>query len=112
MKGLLLKVLAPILAIGGLFGAGYSAKKFGLIEQGTWTYVWPSLVAVVLLGLAVFVLLTGARRWLWPLGAGFLAQTIGVLLYVVEALDSPWETLLWTAVVIGAVLLGMGVFYL
>ena len=73
MGRLLLKIAAPVVGVGALFGAGFSARKFGFIEVGTWAWLWPLLVAVALLALAVFVLLKGARRWLWPLITGFVS---------------------------------------
>jgi len=82
------------------FGSGVFLAAAGLtrlgIPAGAWPYVWPGLVALVLLILAVVSMVLGARRLSIPLWLAFMAQTVGCLVFLAQMMESPWETVLWT----------------
>ena len=62
--------------LSGVFLAASGATRLG-IPEGTWPYVWPALVAAVLLILAIVAVVVGWRRGSLPLWLAFLAQTVG-----------------------------------
>ncbi len=109
MKGKIIGAGASVGATGGVFGAGYAAHRLGFIPAEVWFYLWPSLVAAVLLAATVVLLLMGARRWVWPFAVGFVVQTAGVLMLIPKWIDSPWQALMWTLVAMAAVLLILGI---
>ncbi|ANM28751.1 hypothetical protein ABI59_02690 [Acidobacteria bacterium Mor1] len=108
MKGRLMAALVPAGALGALFGAGWWGQKQGFIAENVWFFLWPSLVAVGFLAFSVAAFLMGFRRWLWPLGTGFIVQTVGVLLLASMTFDRPVEPLIYTLVAVGIVLAIMG----
>ena len=112
MKARLLGLFLPACVVAVILGAGYQGSRTGLIPQGIWIFLWPSIIALGFLVLGIGALLIGARRWLWPLGAGFVMQTIGIVLLLTDVFESPWEPLLYTLVVVGIVLLVMLIVWL
>jgi type VI protein secretion system component VasK len=94
--------------LSGVFLAASGATKLGIPEE-TWPYVWPALVAVVLLILAVVAVVVGWRRGSLPLWLAFLAQTVGSVVFLFDRMESPWETLVWTGATVGIVLAIAGV---
>ncbi|MCE5246449.1 MAG: type VI secretion protein IcmF/TssM N-terminal domain-containing protein [Candidatus Polarisedimenticolia bacterium] len=72
--------------------------------------VWPAGVAVLLLALLVAAILLRLRPAVWPLGVGFVAQTIGALLVFFRVFASGF-TALWItiAAIVVAVLVVVGV---
>ena len=111
MRRLLLAVGLPVAGTGALVGAAYGAQSRGWIEPGTWQLLWPALIALMLLSFSIIVFLIDARKWLLPLGAGFVVQSLGTLFFAFGELDRPSETLLWTFGAMLAVLAGMGLYY-
>ena len=88
--------------LGGVLLAVSGATKLGIPGE-TWPYVWPALVAAVLLVLAVVAVVVGWRRGSLPLWLAFLAQTVGSVVFLFDRMESPWETLVWTAATVGVV---------
>ena len=109
MKGILTWIMAPIAAAGALIGTMAAAVGMGWISDEVAFWLWPLLFAVLFLAASVFVLLRGAKLWLWPLGVGFVAQTVGLLLLLLTGVfeDDRWRPLWYTLGAVGAVLLIM-----
>ena len=112
MKARLLGLFLPASVVAMILGAGYQGSRTGLVPQGIWIFLWPSIMALGFLVLGTGALLIGARRLLWPLGAGFVVQTIGVVLLLTDVFESPWEPFLYTVVVVGIVLVIMLIVWL
>jgi len=97
MKRLMVLLLpAGILAvalIGGIVGRATGTVP---IPDGVWFYLWPILIALTFLALSLSLLVLGAYRWVWVVGTGFVAQTIGVLMLWGGGFDTPWEVLGFT----------------
>ena len=103
----ILGLFIPASVVGaGVAASGY-AYKLGFIPQGVWFYLWPSLIAVLFLAMGLTCLFMGMKRWLWPLGTGFLVQTIGIILMWAGDLDGPWDVLQITVVAVVAMLMLM-----
>ncbi len=108
MKARLLAIGVPAFLVAAIFGGAAGASRFGWITPQTWDYLWPFLVAFALLAFAVGLLFLKLRWWVLPLVAGFLVQTVCSLMWVFDpkkSFNHPSETLLPTAVAIGAVLI-------
>lgn len=107
---LVLGVPAGIVALAGTLG-GLGAQLG--IPGHLLMLLWPALVALALLAAGLLVLfLFDDRNWLWPLGAGFLVQTLGVVLLATGVFDSGWQALAYTLIAMGLVLLAMGIIWL
>ena len=96
--------------LSGIFLAASGATKLGIPAE-TWPYVWPGLVAAVLMVLAVVAVVVGWRRGSLPLWLAFLAQTVGTVVFLFDRMESPWETITWTAATVGIVLAIAGVLW-
>ncbi len=104
MKARLLGLVLPAGVVAVILGAGYQGASTGLVSPALWIFLWPSLIAFGFLALSIGAFFIGARRWLWPLGTGFVVQTVGVLLLWADVFETPWEPLLYTLVAVGIVL--------
>ena len=87
------------------FGAAVFLATAGLTRLGipaeTWPYVWPGVLALVLLIVAVVALVLGARWLTVPLWIAFVAQTIGALVFLAGKWESPWDSVWWTLGTVG-----------
>lgn len=113
--GKIVGAVVPASVVGAAAGASAVAHKKGMISGETWPYVWPWIVAAAFLALLLGVLFLGVRRrWLFPPLAGFLMQTVGSLLFVLEVWpSSPWTLLWWGLGAFGVtlgVLLGLWIY--
>lgn len=112
MKALLMRVVMPILAAGGLIAAIATTVRMGWVPDTVGYWLWPALIAFLLLIAALIALLRGMYLALWPLGTGFVVQCVGLLLFwVFESFDSRWEPLWYTLAAIGIVLFVMFTVY-
>lgn len=101
---------------GALFGSAVLLGVGGATRLGipveAWPYVWPAIVAFCMLLLAIVALVLGWRKLSLPLWAAFIAQTIGAVVLLFDKIESPWDTILWTAVTVGVVLVVGGIAWL
>ena len=106
MKGLLTWIVAPVAAAAGLVGVVATAAGLGWISDEVAFWLWPTLFAVLFLLASVFVLLRGAKLWLWPLATGFVVQTVGLLLLLLTGVfeDDRWRPLWYTLGAVAIVL--------
>ena len=85
--------LIPSGVVGAAAGGGVTAHTLGWVPPHVGIWLWPTLVAVILLGLGIFALLQRARLALIPLSVGFVTQIVGLILVLTEVFESPWESL-------------------
>lgn len=112
MKALLMRIVLPVAAAGGVIAAIAAVVKMGWVPDTVGYWLWPALVAFLLLIAALIALLRGMYLLLWPLGTGFVVQCVGLLLFwVFEYFDSKWEPLWYTLGAIGIVLFVMFTVY-
>ncbi len=104
MKGKLLALFLPAGVLSIALAGGVWAAKLRVIPPNVWFWLWPSLVAVLLLALAVGALVIGATRWAWPPLAGFVVQCIGILRLLTRDLRKPVDLLWWTVPAVGIAL--------
>lgn len=112
MKARLLGLVLPSGVVGAILGGTWFASKLGFIPPLVWHYLWPALIAFGFLLLSVGALVIGARRWLWPCLAGFVVQSLGLLLLWADVFEAAWEPLIYTLVAVGFVLFVMLVLWL
>jgi hypothetical protein len=82
MKGKLVGLILPASIAGLALGAVGAANRGHLIPDYVFRWLWPSLLAVVFLSLAVGTLVMRWTRWVWPPLAAFVVQLVGLLLMV------------------------------
>jgi hypothetical protein len=113
MKNILTKLVIPFVAVGALIGGVATAAKMGWLSDEVAFWLWPTLFAVIFLALAVVALLRGWKLALWPLGAGFVVQTGGLLLLLLTGVfgDDRWRPLWYSLGAVGLVLLVMLTFW-
>ena len=111
MKQRLLAFGVPAVVVGAVFGGAVIGAQSGWIPPAVWQFLWPSLVALLFLLLALGAVFIRAWRWLWPFGAGFLVQTVTTL-FIIPRWLKPIETLEYTGITVGLVLLVMLVIWL
>ena len=81
----------PAAAIALLFGATWWGKRMGFIDESVAYFLYPSLVALGFLVFAILAFLRDRRIWVWPLGVGCVAQTLGVFWLALDPLPGkPW----------------------
>jgi hypothetical protein len=112
MKERILALGLPAAVVSLGVGVGWWSSKSDLISQQTWFHLWPLLVAIGFLALSVGALIIGARRWLLPMGVGFVVQLTGWFFLLGQVFESAWEPFIYTLLAVGLVLLGMLVFWL
>lgn len=96
----LLRMLIPAAILAALFAGAATASSMGWIPPHVAFWLWPSLVALVLLGFAVFALLKRSRVLLIPLAIGFGVQILGLFLLLAEVFESSWEPTIYTLLAI------------
>jgi type VI protein secretion system component VasK len=97
MKGKLVGLILPASIAGIALGAVGAAGHSHLIPEYVFRWLWPSLLAVLFLTLAIGALVMRWTRWVWPPLAAFLVQLVGILLMVGNVFkfgsDFLWYTL-------------------
>ena len=78
MSRKLLAIGIPTLLLVILGGGLWLGWFKGLIPPAVFNYLWPALVAFAFLLFCLVALFLRGRRWLWPLGTGFLVQSFGM----------------------------------
>jgi len=112
MSGLLTRVVLPLLALVLVVTAISITVGMGWVPETVGYWLWPALIAFLLLIALVVALLLRAYRLLWPLGAGLIVQTAGLLLFwVFEYYDHPWQPFWYTLGAMGVTVLVMGIIY-
>lgn len=112
MKERILALGLPAAVVSLGIGVGWWSSKSGLISQQTWFHLWPLLVAIGFLALSVGALIIGARRWLLPMGVGFIVQLTGWFFLLGQVFESAWEPFIYTLLAVGLVVFGMLGFWL
>ena len=109
MKNILTKLLIPFAAVGALVGGVATAAKMGWLSDEVAFWLWPTLFAVIFLGLSVLALLRGWKLALWPLGTGFVVQTVALLLLLFTGVlgDDRWRPLWYSLGAVALVLVVM-----
>ena len=105
MKGRLVGLIVPASVAGVALGASAAAHKGGLISAGVFFWLWPCLVAVLWLALAIGALVMRWTKWAWPPLAAFLVQFVGLMLLVARTIQKPLELLWYSLGTFAAVLL-------
>jgi len=114
IKMLLVKLGIPAVVIGGALGGVGLAVGMGWVSDEVAFWLWPTVIAVILLAACVLVLLQGLHRWLWPLGTGFVVQTVGTLILLLSDVfgDNRWKPFWYTLAAMGLVLLVMAIVWI
>jgi type VI protein secretion system component VasK len=105
MKGRLVGLILPASVAGVALGATAAAHKGGIISDGVFFWLWPCLVALLWLALAIGAFIMRWTKWAWPPLAAFVAQLVGLLLLVSRTIKTPLEVLWYSLGTFVAVLL-------
>jgi len=112
MKRLILRLALPFASIWVILGLVWWLRRMDFIPDHVAHWLWPLVFVVIFLGLSVLAFLWDARRWLWPLGTGFVVQLITWMLLLAEVFETPWETIGYSLGAVAIVLFVMGVIWL
>ena len=80
MKGLLIRWVLPAGIFAVLFALLAWAQRAGFVPDAVAFWVWPSLIAICYLTFGLLSLLFRRILPLWPLGAAFFVQVVGLFL--------------------------------
>ena len=105
MKGRLVGLILPASVAGVALGATTAGYKGGLISAGVFFWLWPCLVALLWLALAIGAFIMRWTKWAWPPLAAFVAQLVGLLLLVSHTIKTPLEVLWYSLGTFAVVLL-------
>jgi hypothetical protein len=112
MKGRLTALILPASIAGVALGATAAAHKGGMISAGVFFWLWPCLVAVLWLALALGAFIMRWPKWALPPLAAFVVQFVGLMLLVARTIQKPLELLWYSLGTFAVVLLAILIVWL